>query len=166
MKYIQEALEQLNSLREELLVEATIPTYREILLLLIGQLTDNADCKKLLSNKDNLKNIFIHHIDDDYSDPVVKSGARRAKNNDYSNIAIVTSQAHNKIHNYLRSINKQINNTTDSIKKTELKAEKQKLIKSLMDSNIEGIYPLIKILPKEVLDILSAAAQEVADEGN
>ena len=83
--------ESLTNIEEELLTEATVPMYREMLFNILLAVSNDDNFKKfILENKSIIQ---FHHLDGVYEGVFRK----KASNNNHENIAIVTRNAHNRI---------------------------------------------------------------------
>ena len=139
---------KINSLDEEHLVEATVPTYRDILLNLIAELTEDAELKQIL-NSDERNNLQFHHIDSIYEEVGLIIKRKKAKNNNPGNIALMYKEAHDE----LTKINKQYSDPED--KRDNL----YKLMKN--EDYINKIFPLEMYLPH----LIAQSLEKVIPEG-
>ncbi len=116
---------------EETLTEAIQPSYRDMLFSLIGLLTTNQRLKELVCDEEARKSLQFHHIDGEYITKL--TGRKVAKNNDPSNIAIVSTAAHQHITKLNRGQPQQkVNNFRDAASNEDYK---------------DFIFPLYDCLP-------------------
>lgn len=133
MKFkLVEDFEQLN--------EAVEPSYRDMLFLLIGLLTDNEDLKKLVNNESDRKELEFHHIDGEYITRL--TGRKKASNNKPDNIAIVYKDAHK----YITKLNRKypdskVHNFNDAMSNEDYK---------------DRIFPLYDCLPGVAAKVLTS----------
>ena len=80
------------TVHEDVLVEATVPMYREMFFELIAELSTNDEFKEFIRSE-NRGNIQFHHIDGEYEGILRK----RAKHNYGGNIAVLSKTAHEEI---------------------------------------------------------------------
>ena len=146
-KVIIKNFNKMEFLEEEYLVEATVPTYRDILLNLIMELTTNEELKRILNSSEREK-LEFHHIDSIYDEVGFIIKRKKARNNDPSNIALVYADAHKA----LTKLNRTCTDPSDKIKNLEKLAQNEYKNK---------IFPLNTCLPHLIAKSLEKAMQEV-----
>ena len=137
--------ESLTNIEEELLTEATVPMYREMLFSILVAVSSDDNFKNFIKN--NKDTIQFHHLDGVYEGIVRK----KASHNNHENIALVTRNAHNKINR----LNKTATTAQEKINNArKIQAEIQNEVFFLEDYVPKVISQSIsKEVPKEVTTV-------------
>lgn len=130
-------------LNEQILTEATVPCYRDILFDLIFHLTNNDKLKELILN--NKQSLELHHIDSDYDK--ISVVLRKATNNSYKNIAVVTKDAHIMLKN--------LNTEFKHMDRETAKQHKINKFYSIIDDYSDEIFPLERCIPQEFINSIN-----------
>ena len=146
------------SLDEGILNEATVPSYRYILFNLIRYLTNNEVLKEIIDkNAPDYKNLQFHHIDNNYIG--VRNGLKRAVNNDATNIAIVTIEAHKELTKLNNRLKKDFDLEDEISKSLYIKKVKEEF-ENILNKYKDQIFPLRECLPKEVIKFVEKSIME------